>query len=58
MVIIGSILNEDAPAAPPPFSYLGMLFIYGTKPGLFRALATRTLILEARVVDVFPQYEY
>ena len=43
---------------PPPFSYLGMLFIYGTKPGLFRALPTRTLILEARVFDVFHQYEY
>ena len=26
MVIVGSILNEDAP--PPPFSYLGMSLIY------------------------------
>ena len=31
MVIVVSILNEDAPP-PPPFSYLGILFIYG--PGV------------------------
>ena len=28
MVIVVSILNEDK-LAPPPFSYLGILFIYG-----------------------------
>ena len=28
MVIVGSILSEDA--LPPPFSYLGILFFYGS----------------------------
>ena len=29
MVIIGSIVNEDALAPPPPLSYLGVVFIIG-----------------------------
>ena len=28
VTIVGSILNENALPPPPPFSYLGMFFIY------------------------------
>ena len=39
MVIVGSFLNQDAPEPPPPpFSYLGMLFIYGNRKYLYQTI--------------------